>query len=94
MLSPLFFCRLGLADLQKKGVGVMMDSSGMGMAALTLLNYTGGKCVWLLIIWQAVCLCVCLSVLQHSPWGGDVRSEQLDASHLCGGVQNNPCAEL
>ena len=73
-----------------------MESSGFGMASLALLNYTGTKCVWLLIIWQAVYVCVCLRVCvcvcvsEHSPWGGDVRSEQLDASHLCGGVQNNP----
>lgn len=57
------------------------------MASLALLNYTGGKCVWLLIIWQAVYVCV----LQRSPWGGRARSEQLDA--VWRGTKQ-PCAEL
>lgn len=52
-----------LSTLTERGKGVMMESSGPGMASLTLLNYTDGECVWLLIIWQAlyVCVCVCCS---------------------------------
>lgn len=67
-----------------------MESSGLGMVSFMLLNCTGWKCVWLLITWQAMCMCEYVGVLERSPWGGDVRSEQLDASHLCNGVQNKP----
>lgn len=69
MLFPLrhlscFLVRLFFATLTEQGVGVKMESSGFGMASRTLLNYTGTKCVWLLIIWQAVYVCasVCVSV--------------------------------
>lgn len=73
MLFPLrhlscFLVRLFFATLTEQGVGVKMESSGFGMASRTLLNYTGTKCVWLLIIWQAVYVCasVCVSVCWFS----------------------------
>lgn len=57
----------------------------LSTASVTHLNYRGGKSVCLLIICQV------------QPLGrtGEVRgccwaTKQLDASHLCGGVQNNP----
>lgn len=48
--------------LTEQGIGVMMESSSLDMASLMLLNYTGGRCGWLLIIWKAVYVCVCVCV--------------------------------
>lgn len=69
-----------------------MESSGLGIESLTLLNYTDRESVWWLIIWQAlfVCVCVCACIAAEPLWQRDVRSQQLDVSHLCGEVQNNP----
>ena len=74
-----------------------MESSGFGMASLALLNYTGTKCVWLLIIWQAVYVCVCLRVcvcVGAQPLGRrcEVRAAGCFTSVWRGTKQ--PCAEL